>query len=226
MATEAKTTKKGPVLKLMALDGKVSKELSLPENIFATEVSEKTLDTYLRVYLNNQRKGTASTKTRGEVIGSTRKIYRQKGTGGARHGSRKAPIFVGGGVTFGPQPRDYSARINKKQRKVALFSSLTLKNKDNHIVGLADEAVQAIEPKTKVFAKFLKDNKLADKKILIVTPGADKGSFHLATRNIENVRVVTSTNLNAYNVLTSDTLVFVESAIGSLETHYSNKNES
>lgn len=231
MASEKKSTNKTTEKKakltvpLIALDGSVKNEMTLPAEIFGVEVSKTTLTNYIRVYTQNQRQGTHKAQTRGEVTATTKKLYRQKGTGGARHGSKRAPIFVGGGVTFGPQPRDYGLKMNKKQKVTALFSALTVKNEDNSVMGMAQE-VMSIEPKTKIFNSLMKKSNLAGKKVLIVTSEIERGNFHLATRNITNVHVVASTNLNAYNVLTNDAVVFVEGAIDSLQKHYSDTNES
>src|SRR3990172_10626024 len=134
-----KNVKAGLTLPVYGVDGKEKTPADLQKEIFSVEVNPRLLAQYVRVYLANQRQGNASTKTRGEVTGSTRKIYRQKGTGNARHGSIKAPIFVGGGITFGPKPRDYSLKMNKKQKTLALFSSLTVKANDKEIFALQDE---------------------------------------------------------------------------------------
>lgn len=231
MASEKKSTNKSTDTKakltvpLIALDGSVTKEMSLPEEIFGVEVSKTTLTNYIRVYTQNQRQGTHKAQTRGEVNATTKKLYRQKGTGGARHGSKRAPIFVGGGVTFGPQPRDYGLKMNKKQKVTALFSALTVKNNESGVMGFAQE-IMTVEPKTKTFTAIMKKSNLEGKKVLIVTPDSEKGTFYLATRNINDVNVVASTNLNAYNVLVNDTVVFVEGAIDSLQKHYSDTNES
>lgn len=167
--TQAKTTKKtarktaprktaeseaAHMIPLYAVDGSESKKVELPA-IFNTEVSPDLMAQYMRVYMSNQRRGTASTKTRSEVIGTTAKVYRQKGTGRARHGSRKANIFKGGGVTFGPKPTDYSLKMNKKQKRKALAGALTMKAKTQAVLGFADDFM-AIEPKTKTMSSLMK----------------------------------------------------------------------
>src|SRR3989338_4919632 len=134
--TETKKSSAGLTIPVYDLNGKEKGTVELAKEIFAVEASPKLLAQYVRVYLANRRQGTASTKTRGEITGSTRKIYKQKGTGRDRHGDIKAPIFVGGGTVGGPKPRDYSLKFNKKQTKKALFYSLSLKFKEQGIFGL------------------------------------------------------------------------------------------
>src|SRR3989344_6756187 len=157
---ETKTVKKnnpkksgeGLTIPVYNLEGKEVKTLDVPKEIFSVKPNPKLLAQYVRVYLTNNRQGTASTKTRGEVRGSTRKIYRQKGTGRARHGAITAPIFVGGGVVFGPKPRDYSRKLPQKMKKAALFSALTAKRIDNAVKVIGN--LDTIVPKTKEMAKF------------------------------------------------------------------------
>ncbi len=219
MATTKTKKQTDAKLDVLKLDGSVLKTIDLPTEIFNAEVSPSTISQYVRVYQQNMRQGTVSTKTRSEVTGSTRKIYRQKGTGGARHGARKAPIFVGGGITFGPKPRMFDLKINKKQRKVALFSSLTLKKQDGDVYALAAETMK-MEPKTKSIASFMKKQNLSDKKTLIITAKPEKGNFHMASRNIPNVTVVDAQSINAYNVLTNEAVVIMEDAVEQLQTHF------
>src|SRR3989344_5158891 len=169
------------------ISGKEKGSLSLPKEAFSVDVNKALLAQAVRVYQSNQRQGTASTKTRGEVVGSTRKIYRQKGTGRARHGDIKAPIFVGGGIVGGPKPKDFSLKINKKQKTKAFFSALTLKLKENNIMGIVDEALK-IKPKTKIVADFLEALKFSGKKITFVLPKLEKNNFVLASRNLSKVR--------------------------------------
>ncbi len=185
----------------------------LPKTVFAVTAQPKLLAQYIRYYRANQRQGNAAAKTRGQVTGSTRKIYRQKGTGRARHGSIKAPIFVGGGIVGGPAPRDFSLDMNKKQRKKALLFTLHLKQKEHAVYGLDKEFVD-IEPKTKLFALFLKKHHLADKKTLLVVPKVEKNNLLLAVRNIPNIRTIEAASLNAYAIAVSQTILFLE---GSLE---------
>lgn len=221
MARTAKANKDQELsIKVISLDGKEAGTSTLPAELFGVANAKETVSQYVRMYLQNQRQGTSSTKTRAEVIGSTKKIYRQKGTGGARHGARKANLFVGGGITFGPKPRDYSLKMNKKQKRLALFSTLSLKAENNAILGLklADKEIE--KPKTKLVAGFLKKQDMADKKVLVVTADAYKDTFYLSAKNIENITVTDVRNLNAYTVLAHETLVVMDGAIQSMQDHY------
>ncbi len=223
--TEQSVSKKTSGLAVLVYDikGKEKGELEMPSQAFGVKVNKPLLAQALRVYQFNQRQGTASTKTRGQVIGSTRKIYRQKGTGKARHGSIKAPIFVGGGVVGGPQPRDYSLKINKKQKRQAFFSALTLKLKEKNIFGIEDNVLK-IEAKTKLIAGFLENMKLTGKKIMFVLPKMEKNNFVLASRNINGVDFVDLQSLNIFQILNCSKLVFFESAVEVLKSYFL-KNE-
>jgi len=218
---EKKTIKvKGLTLFKYYPDGK-KEETTVEKKIFNSQVNPKTLALYVRAYLANKRQGTASTKTRGEVSGSTRKIYRQKGTGRARHGDIKAPIFVGGGVVFGPKPKDYSLKINKKQKKQAFFGALTYQFKNGRILVFADEFLK-IKPKTKNLFSFFEKNNLTDEKKLIVLPKMEKNNLILAGRNIPNLDFVSYDNLNAYQVLNAGKIIFLEEALNNLTKKYAN----
>lgn len=195
--------------------------LSLPKEIFKFKINEKLLAQSVRVYLANQRQGTVSTKDRGEVAGSTRKIYRQKGTGRARHGSIKAPIFVGGGIVGGPKPRDYSLKINKKQKKQAIFASLSLQLKNKNIIIFSDK-ILSIEPKTKKIFELLKNFNLNDKKVLFVLPKIEK-KFILAARNIKKVDFIDAKSINAYKILSYQKLIFFESSIEEIKKNFIKK---
>ena len=194
------------------IDGKEEKSVELPKDIFGVKVNPKLLAQYVRVYLINQRQGTASTKTRSEVIGSTRKIYRQKGTGKARHGDIKAPIFVGGGIVGGPKPKTYHARLNKKVRKLAMQMALSLKVQEKNILGLTDELTK-IKPKTKVMADLFKKMNLYHDKILIVLPNKKTNNLILAIRNIPRLEITDSMSLNPYQILNHNKILFLEEAI-------------
>lgn len=206
---------------VLSLAGESVGKKNLPEAIFGVEAKPTTISQYLRVYHVNQRQATVRAKTRSEVVGSRKKIYRQKGTGGARHGAKSAPIFVGGGVTFGPRPRDLEASMNKKQKRQVLFSSLTMKHNDGSVLCLSNE-VTAVPPKTKDVASFLKKKELANKKILFVT--TDKANnFVLSARNLNKVTIVDAPSINPYMVLVNDTVVFLDTAIDQLESHFVKK---
>ena len=144
------------------------------------------MNQYVHIYLTNQRQGTVSTKTRSEVRGSTRKIYRQKGTGRARHGAKKAPIFVGGGITFGPKPRIFALSMNKKQKKLALVSALSYALKEKKISGAQERP--SMEPKTKIHARFLKNAGLADKGS-VYHAGRQDRSIYESIKNVQSAHV-------------------------------------
>jgi large subunit ribosomal protein L4 len=202
-------------------DGKKEKVV-LEKNLFDVAVNPKTLALYIRVYLANKRQGTASTKTRGEVSGSTRKIYRQKGTGRARHGDIKAPIFVGGGIVFGPKPRDYSLKINKKQKRQAFLGALTYQFKNKGVL-VFDDSFLTIKPKTNELFDFFVKNNLASEKKLIVLPKMEKNNLVLAGRNISNLKFTSLESLNAYQILNTKKLIFLEEALKSLAKKYGNQ---
>lgn len=220
-AVVKKTT--GLAIPVYDISGKEKRVLDLPKEAFSIVVKPQLLAQAVRVYQFNQRQGTASTKTRGEVVGSTRKIYRQKGTGRARHGDIKAPIFVGGGIVGGPKPKDYSLDINKKQKRKAFFGALTLKLKEKSIFGIADSALK-IEPKTKLVANFLKTLKLTGKKITFVLPKMEKKNFVLATGNLSGVDLINCQSLNTYQILNSTKLIFFESALEVFKSHFLKKH--
>lgn len=200
------------------LKGKAVGRVSLPAEIFGVEEKPKLVAQAVRVYLANQRQGNASTKTRGEVTGSTRKIYRQKGTGRARHGGLRAPIFVHGGIAHGPTPHDFSLSLPQKMKRLALFSSLSSKLKDGEIK-IID--LNKIAPKTKVMAKALKNLELSGK-VLLVTPGGMKefANVYLAARNIEGVKILTAVTLNTYDVLDNKRILFVRDSLDVLKKHF------
>lgn len=204
---------------LYNLKGEEEKKLELPKEIFSIEAHPKLIAQYVRVYLANQRQGTASTKTRGEVAGSTRKIYRQKGTGRARHGDKKAPIFVGGGVVGGPKPRNYHLSLTKKQRKKALFAALTFQFKANNILALSADALKT-PPKTKNIIKFLETVKISSQKIIFIFPKLEKNNFILAASNIPKVSFADVTTINPYQILNQEKIVFLEEALPVLQSHF------
>ncbi len=188
--------------------------VTLPKEVFGGKVNDKLMAQAVRVYLTNQRQGTASTKTRGEVRGSTRKIYRQKGTGRARHGAITAPIFVGGGIAFGPRPRKFELKMSKQMRRKALLSALSQKLSEDK-VRLVD--LNGASGKTKEMYKMLKAleliNKEGEGKVLFIASAAEakRGS-----RNIESVEISPTASLNTYTVLNNNHLVFAKEAIDDL----------
>lgn len=213
--TVKKTGSTNLTVNVMGLNGEKQGTVTLPKEVFDAKVNPTLMAQAVRVYLANQRIGTASTKTRGEVTGSTRKIYRQKGTGRARHGSIKAPVFVGGGIVFGPQPRDYRLSLPQKMRKAALFSSLTVQFKDNKVQVV--DNFDGVSGKTKEMVALFKTMDLLNKqkkahKVLFVT--ADNNGKQ-AVRNIEGVTLCHVKDLNTYEVLNSQHIVFVKNSLES-----------
>jgi large subunit ribosomal protein L4 len=202
---------------VLDLNGKVVETLSLPGEIFAAKVNPTLMAQAVRVYLANQRRGTVSTKTRGEVEGSTRKIYRQKGTGRARHGSIRAPIFVGGGLVFGPKPRDYSMSMPQKMRRAALFSALTTKLNDKELSVV--QGFEKLEPKTKAMVKALTGvTDMKKPSVLLVIPTDVKSVENItkATRNIAGVTYLSVNQLNTYAVLRAKQLIMTKDAVSGL----------
>lgn len=201
------------------LTGKVVEKVSLPEEIFAVKVNKPLLAQAVRVYLANQRQGNASTKTRGEVRGSTRKIYRQKGTGRARHGGVRAPIFVHGGLVFGPKPRDYSLKLPQKMRRAALFSSLTVKQQEGKMKFIID--LSKITPKAKEFSALLKKLTLTEKnRNLLVVLHDNNENIRRSAQNISGVVITLAKNLHAYDVLHSHDILFTKESIALLKENF------
>jgi large subunit ribosomal protein L4 len=213
MAITKKIEKKSKLsLSIYGIDGKEQKTVELPKEVFSVTPNKSLITQAMRVYLVNQRQGNVKVKTRSEVIGSTRKIYRQKGTGKARHGAIKAPIFVGGGVAHGPKQKDYHLKFNKKEKKVALYGALSTKLKENKIFGLEEKAL-TMKPKTKTVSKFLSELKLTGKNNLMILKKLETNNLVLAMRNIPNISFVDVNSLNPYLVLKSSSLIFVENAL-------------
>ncbi|MBN1884888.1 MAG: 50S ribosomal protein L4 [Candidatus Krumholzibacteriota bacterium] len=200
--------------KLYDFSGDLKGSVDLPAALFEGAVNRPVLYDVVKMYLANRRLGSAKTKQRGEVSYSNRKPYRQKGTGRARAGRRSSPIWRGGGVVFGPQPRDYGRRIPRKVKRVALKSALTDKVHGESVVVV--EGVAFEEAKTKRFAEFLKAAGLYGRKVLFVTGGFDENVFK-SVRNIEGVRFMLSRNMNAYEILKADVLLFTDEGLSSLE---------
>ncbi|OGE64724.1 50S ribosomal protein L4 [Candidatus Daviesbacteria bacterium RIFCSPLOWO2_02_FULL_36_7] len=194
-----------------SLAGKETGVLALPKEIFAAKVSKSLLAQAVRVYATNQKSLLASTKTRGEVEGSTAKIYRQKGTGRARHGAIRAPIFVGGGITFGPKPRKIRLDLPKKMKKAALFSALSVKAADKKVLGLS--GLDKASGKTKEMAKLIE--KLKAKSLLIVT-GEKQDNVVRAIRNIPGADVLPVSLINAYEIVKHELLFVTKEAVEKL----------
>lgn len=190
------------------------RKVSLSKDIFSMEPNDHAIYLDVKQYLANQRQGTHKSKERGDIVGSTRKIKKQKGSGTARAGSIKSPIFRGGGRVFGPRPRDYSFKLNKKVKVLARKSALSYKAKEKAISILEDFTFEA--PRTKDYLAMLKSLSLDDKKTLLVIPKSDK-NIVLSGRNVKNAKIITAEQINTYDVLNADTLVLVESSVEKIE---------
>src|SRR3989344_989928 len=215
---------KSLTLDVYNIAGSVSGKITLSKDIFGQEAKPELIAQALRVYAANQRQGNASTKTRAMVAGSTRKLYRQKGTGRARHGDIKAPIYIGGGVAHGPHPRDFSLKFPKQMKRKALFSVLSSKLQDGNI--LAVTGLEKIDKKTKEMVEVMKNLNLIDKKktpkILVVLPGVLE-NVYLASRNIANLDLTSANLLNIYEVLNHNKLLFLKDSFAALEKTYFKK---
>lgn len=186
------------------------RKLTLSDAVFGIEPNDHAIYLDVKSYLANQRQGTHKSKQRNEITGSSKKLKKQKGTGGARAGNIKNPQFKGGGRVFGPVPRDYSFKINKKVKDLARKSALSYKAKENAIAILEDFSFEA--PKTKTYVQLLNSLSLAGKKTLLVLPAVSK-NIVLAGRNIEKSKVTTADSINTYDVLNADNVIFVESSV-------------
>ena len=187
------------------------RKVTLNDAVFAIDnVNEHVVYLDVKQFLANQRQGTHKAKERREVAGSTRKLGKQKGGGGARRGDINSPLLVGGGRVFGPRPRNYSFKINKKMKDLARKSALTSKAAEGQIIVVEDFTFEA--PKTKEFVKFANNLKIADKKSLLVLAGQNK-NVYLSARNIQNVNIMTASQLNTYSILNNKVIVMAESAV-------------
>ncbi len=185
----------------------------LSDEIFAVEPNDHAIYLDVKQYLANQRQGTHKSKERNEVAGSTRKIKRQKGTGTARAGSIKSPLFRGGGRVFGPQPRDYSFKLNKKLKQLARKSALAYKVKTNQIMVLEDFTLDS--PKTKDLIAIHKTLNLIDKKSLMILDEPNN-NIYLSSRNLKKHKIATASSINTYEIMNGGTLVILESSIDAL----------
>ncbi len=186
------------------------RKVALNDSIFGIEPNDHVIYLDVKQYMANQRQGTAKSKERSEIAGSTRKLGRQKGGGGARRGDIKSPVLVGGGRVFGPKPRDYGFKLNKKVKLLARKSALSYKAQENAIVVVEDFTMEA--PKTKTFMEIINNLKVNGKKALFVLPAADK-NVYLSARNIERANVMLASALNTYNVLNADVMVMTEGSL-------------
>lgn len=193
------------------------RKVILSDAIFGIKPNEHAMYLDVKQYLANQRQGTHKSKERNEVSGTTKKLKKQKGTGGARAGSMKSPVFIGGGRVFGPRPRDYSFKLNKKVKSLARLSALSSLLQENKVALI--ESFTLAQPKTKKFTAILTNLKVAGKKTLLVTPEVNQ-NLYLSSRNLPKFKLATAANLTTYDLLNSDTLVLTEEAATSLEQLY------
>jgi large subunit ribosomal protein L4 len=197
------------------INGKeTGRKVTLSDEVFGIEPNHHVVYLDVKQYLAHQRQGTHKAKERAEIAGSTRKIKRQKGTGGARAGSIKSPVFVGGGRVFGPRPRDYAQKLNKDVKRLARKSALSIKAKEKAIIILEDFNLDA--PKTKEFTNILKALGLGDKKSLFVL-GDRNNNVYLSSRNLTHSEVIISSELSTYKIINTDNLVLLEGALAGIE---------
>ncbi|MDR0333314.1 MAG: 50S ribosomal protein L4 [Dysgonamonadaceae bacterium] len=202
-------------LNIYNIKGEVTdKKVTLNDSIFGIEPNNHVIWLDVKLYLANQRQGTHKSKERNEIAGSTRKLIKQKGGGGARRGDIKSPLLVGGGRVFGPKPRDYGFKLNKKERVLARKSALSLKAQNNAIVVIED--INFETPKTKNLVELIKKMQLADKKTLFVLPGQNK-NVYLSARNLEKVNVITASDINTYGIMNCASLVLTESSVAAID---------
>ncbi|WP_166332416.1 50S ribosomal protein L4 [Sphingobacterium chungjuense] len=189
-------------------------KVQLPESVFGVKPSDHAIYLDVKQYLANQRQGTHKSKQRNEIAGSTRKLHKQKGTGGARAGSIKSPLFNGGGRVFGPQPRDYSFKLNKKLKQLARKSALSYKAQENNVVVLDEVNFDTI--KTKNYLALVNALNIADDKTLLVLP-AYNNNVYLSSRNLKKAKVIVASELNTYDVLNATKLVLTTDSVKTLE---------
>jgi len=198
-------------LNVLNINGQeTGKKVVLNDAIFGIEPNDHVIYLDVKQYLANQRQGNAKSKERSEMSGSTRKLGRQKGGGGARHGDINSPLLRGGGRVFGPKPRDYSFKLNKKVKQLARKSALTYKAQENAIMVLEDFTFEA--PKTKEFVNIAKNLKVDGKKLLLLMPEANK-NVYLSARNLQRAEVLEAANVNTYKVLNADVLLITEKSL-------------
>ena len=190
------------------------RKVTLNESIFGIEPNDHVIYLDVKQYMANQRQGTAKSKERSEHAGSTRKLGRQKGGGGARHGDINSPLLRGGGRVFGPTPRDYGFKLNKKVKALARRSALSYKAQENAIIVVEDFNFEA--PKTKEFVEIAKNLKVDGKKVLMVLPEANK-NVYLSARNLQKAECIIAANVNTYKVLNADVMVITESSLKAID---------
>jgi len=207
-------------LNVVNIQGKeTGKKVELNDQIFGVEPNDHAIYLDVKQYLANQRQGTSKSKERAEVSGSTRKLKKQKGTGTARAGSIKSPVFRGGGRMFGPRPRNYEFKLNKKVKLLARKSALSYKAKDNGIIILEDFNFDA--PKTKEFVAIQNNLKINDKKSLFVLSEVNK-NIYLSSRNLQGVKVITVSELTTYDILNASSVILLEGSLEKIEGVFNN----
>jgi large subunit ribosomal protein L4 len=207
-------------LDILKIDGTASGEqLELSDDIFGVEPNDHAIYLAVKAYLANQRQGTSKSKERGEVRGGGKKPWKQKGRGGARAGTSRSPLWVGGGTIFGPRPRDYRQDLTKKLKRLARKSALSYKVKDNQILIVEDFELE--NTKTKDFSKILSDLKIRGKKVLVLTGKYDE-TIYKAGRNIPKVNILEAANASTYDILNNQVLVLQKSAVESIKKTFAN----
>ncbi|MDX9907947.1 MAG: 50S ribosomal protein L4 [Bacteroidales bacterium] len=202
-------------LSVLNIEGKeTGRTITLDDRIFGVEPNDHAIYLDVKQYMANKRRGTHKTKERAEVSGSTRKIKRQKGTGTARAGSIKSPLFRGGGTVFGPRPRSYRFKLNKKVKQLARRSALTYKAREKSIMVVEDFTLEA--PKTKEMAAIKSNLRIADKRSLFVLPD-ENINIYLSSRNLQDVSIVNASNLNTYQILNAKAIVLLEGSVKKIE---------
>lgn len=203
-------------LSIYNISGKeTGRKAKLNTEVFGVEPNDHAIYLDVKQHLANNRQGTHKAKNRNEISGSTRKLHKQKGTGGSRKGNIKNPLFRGGGRIFGPEPRDYSFKLNKKLKRTARKSALTYKAQAGKITVVEDFSFEA--PKTKAFLSFLTSLNVADKKVLLILPETN-ANVYLSSRNIANANVIIAAELNTYEVLDAENVIVAESSLNRIET--------
>ena len=198
------------------------RKVTLNDSVFGIEPNEHVIWLDVKQYRANQRQGTHKAKQRNEIVGSTRKIIRQKGSGGARRGDIKSPLLVGGGRAFAPKPRDYGFKLNKKEKALARKSAFSIKAKNNAILVIEDFDLET--PKTKSIVEIANNLKLANKKLLLVLSNQNK-NVYLSARNLNNVNIVTASDINTYKIMDCASLILTESSIAVINESFKVKGE-
>ena len=202
-------------LSILNKDGKAGKKVKLSDDIYGIEPNDHAIYLDVKQYLANKRQGTSKSKERAEVAGSTKKIKKQKGTGTARAGSIKSPVFRGGGTVFGPRPRNYSFKLNKKLKRLARCSALSYKVKEGQLQVIEDITMDS--PKTKDFTKILSNFKSDNKKTLMVLSESNN-NVYLSSRNLKGTKVVVASDINTYDLMNSSSVLVSEGALEKIES--------